>query len=72
MIAGLITIIGAIPQMLELISNLVEWFGPDFDKAIREQNENYKAMKTAMESGNEEARKEAERRIATRWNRLPR
>lgn len=66
----IITLIGALPQLLELISNLKEWLGPDFDKAIREQNQNYKDMRNAISRGDEQARIDAERRIATRWNRV--
>ena len=66
--ATVILFLKAIPQMIELISNLVAWFGPDFDKAIREQNANYKALKAAMESKDEDAIRNAERAIAHRWN----
>lgn len=62
-----VTLIQAIPQLIELISNLVKWFGPDFDKAIREQNENYRALKAALEAKDENAIHAAERAISRRW-----
>lgn len=63
----IIKLILAIPQLIELVDNLVRWFGPDFNKAIREQNENYKALKAALEAKDEDAIHDAERAISRRW-----